>query len=261
MSDTFPRGERGHADRLATTFRSVDWLIPAYTSIGFITLLAQEIDKAAEPDKTVALELWLGWMHSPQRMASMFLGRYAKMPYVQDFAPVIGQAIRAHFCGWNQLAVSGLVPVVEGIVRKIAAARLGRDPRRRANVKDEFKAFVDQELASPNRYEERVAMLEMLRDFVGDRLFRDTDEYDGANQLNRHGILHGIFTDYGARVNFFRLITVIDLLCFIITLKLGGFSCFFPCPDEASTALSMEYQQIGLLARGAPVMSSGTTAA
>lgn len=253
MSDTYSLGDRGNADRLAGIIRSVDWLIPAYTKTGFINLLASEIEKASASDKTMVLEIWLGWLHSPDSLGAMFLYRYQKMPYVRDFAPMIDEAIRAHFCGLNRLAVSGLVSVVEGIVRKVAAARLGHDPCRHGKViKDEFKAFVDQEQASPNRYEERLAMLEMLRDFVNERLFQDTDLYTGANQLNRHGILHGLFLNYGERVNFFRLMTVIDLLCFTITVKEGGFSCFAPKKTEASMALATHYRALDAVARLKP---------
>jgi hypothetical protein len=45
-------------------------------------------------------------------------------------------------------------------------------------------------------------MLEVLRDFVRDRLLERTDSYSGLNELNRHGILHGIYGNFGEEITF-----------------------------------------------------------
>ena len=46
-------------------------------------------------------------------------------------------------------------------------------------------------------YGERLVVLEAFRDFVRDRLLQNTDRYVGLNEFNRHGILHGIFENFG----------------------------------------------------------------
>jgi hypothetical protein len=45
-------------------------------------------------------------------------------------------------------------------------------------------------------------MLEGLRDFIRDRFLENTKKYGGLDQLNRHGILHGIYDEYGEDNNF-----------------------------------------------------------
>jgi GGDEF domain-containing protein len=39
-------------------------------------------------------------------------------------------------------------------------------------------------------------------------------KHDGLNHFNRHGIVHGIYDEYGVDLNFFRLITLLDLVLF-----------------------------------------------
>jgi hypothetical protein len=86
-------------------------------------------------------------------------------------------------------------------------------------------------------------MLTGLRDFFSDRLLKGTDHYDGLDQLNRHGILHGIFEEYGAAVNFLRLITLLDLLCFAMMLAHGG-SVFAPDRTPESKRLADYYRML-----------------
>jgi hypothetical protein len=84
-------------------------------------------------------------------------------------------------------------------------------------------------------------MLEAFRDFVSDRLLQNTGRYVGLNEFNRHGILHGIFDNFGQAVNFLRLVTLLDLLCFSIGLIEGGVSMFAPAPTPESEALAAIY--------------------
>jgi hypothetical protein len=44
MYGTMPPSDRGPADRLAQTFREIDWLVPAYLSVGFLYTFAHTLD-------------------------------------------------------------------------------------------------------------------------------------------------------------------------------------------------------------------------
>lgn len=137
------------------------------------------------------------------------------------------------------------MPVLEGIVRRIAASHGRRIGAGTSKLNHEFQAFVDAEIKSQYCFGERVVMLEVLRDFVRDRLLERTDNYRGLNELNRHGILHGIYGNFGEEMNFFRLITLLDLLCFAIALEHGG-SCFAPAPTPESLKLAAHYKRLQL---------------
>jgi len=136
----------------------------------------------------------------------MYLDRYSKIKHVRDFARQINEAIRTYFCGYSFAAVTGLLPVVEGIMRKMAISQNRDVGHGTGKLNDELQDLVDRELTSPHCYGERLVMLEAFRDFVRDRLLQHTDDYVGLNEFNRHGILHGLFENFGQAINFFRLI-------------------------------------------------------
>jgi hypothetical protein len=79
---------------------------------------------------------------------------------------------------------------------------------------------------------------------VRDRLLHNTDSFVGFNEFNRHGILHGVFEDFGQEINFLRLITLLDLLCFSIGLIEGGVSMFAPADSPKSLALAARYLEL-----------------
>ena len=134
--------------------------------------------------------------------------------------------------------------MIEGIIRKIATRQnrdVGQGTRK---LIDELQALVDREEQSPHCYGERLVVLEAFRDFVRDRLLQNTDRYVGLNEFNRHGILHGIFENFGQEINFFRLITLLDLLCFSIGLIEGGVSMFARPPTKESSRLAAVYIEL-----------------
>jgi hypothetical protein len=232
---------RDFAEYLASAFKQVDWPIPPYLTLGFLGPLAKAINDAPEDEKLAIMREKLAGAYTAQYLAAMYLDRYSRISYVKDFSRQIDESIRTYFCGYTFNAVTGLLPVIEGIIRKMAAGQnrdIGQGTKR---LNDELHALVDRELQSPAGYGERLVLLEAFRDFVRDRLLQNTDRYVGLNEFNRHGILHGIFEDFGQAVNFLRLITLLDLLCFSIGLIGGGVSMFAPAPTPESTKLAAVY--------------------
>ena len=189
---------RDFAEWLANAFREVDWPISPYLQLGgFLSPLAKAIKDATKDEKLDIVRERLGNAYSPEYLASMFLDRYCKILHVQDFARQIDESIRAYFCGYTFNAITGLLPVLEGIIRKMAA-RQNRDVGQGTRgLKVELQILVDREQQSPHCYGERLVVLEAFRDFVRDRLLERTGGYDGFNEFNRHGILHGIFENFG----------------------------------------------------------------
>ena len=189
------------------------------------------------------LEWLLPGLYNEERLASMLLGLYNRAIYICDFKVQIAEAIEAWHTGLHHAAVATLIPVLEGIVRRIAKAGSRDIGRGTKKLIDELDELIAKEERSPHRYSERIVMLTGLRDFFAKRLLKRTDDYDGLNQLNRHGVLHGIFEKYGAAVNFLRLITLLDLLCFAIVLAHGG-SSFAPDRTPESQKLADYYRTL-----------------
>ncbi len=230
---------------LAKAFKKVDWPIPPYLTIGFLSRLAKDIEDAAPDLRSEIMRRHVAQAYSPEYLATMLLERYSKIALVQDFKPQIDESIKAFFSGYKYVAVTGLIPVVEGIIRKVAVMRGRNVGHGTDRINGELQAFVEEELNSPNVYGERVVLLEAFRDFIKDRFLHSTDGFDGLDEFNRHGILHGIFEKFGEDTNFFRLITLLDLLCFSIGLfsigQTEGVSMFAPSPTADSSKLAARY--------------------
>ncbi|MEY0833756.1 hypothetical protein AB7273_17420 [Providencia alcalifaciens] len=49
--------------------------------------------------------------------------RYHSVPYICEYSETIAECVGAYFLGLNRIAVSGLMPVIEGAGRKLAESR------------------------------------------------------------------------------------------------------------------------------------------
>jgi hypothetical protein len=235
---------RAPAEWLANVFKVVDWPIPAYLTAGSLHRLAKVIENAPQESKLEIMRQAFATAYTPDYLAGMFLTRYSTIIHVRDFSRQIDESIRTFFCGYTFNAVTGLIPVIEGIIRKMAARQnreVGHGTRR---LVDELQSLVEREEQASYCYGERLVMLCAFRDFLRDRVLQNTDRYTGLNEFNRHGILHGIFENFGQEVNFFRLITLLDLLCFSIGLIEGGVSMFAPEATPDSAKLAAHYLQL-----------------
>jgi hypothetical protein len=228
---------------LADAFKEVDWPIPPYMQLGeFLVPLARAIkEQPSREGKLAIMRTRMADAYTTSYLASVVLERYGKIRHVCDYARQIDESIRTYFCGYIFNAITGLIPVIEGIIRKIALSQNRDVGYGTKKLKAELQAFVDRELQSQYCYGERLVVLEAFRDFVRDRVLQDTDNYVGLNEFNRHGILHGIFENFGQAVNFLRLITLLDLLCFSIGLIEGGVSMFAPAPTPELQKLAALY--------------------
>jgi hypothetical protein len=235
---------RAPIEWLGQRFKDVDWLVPAYLTLGYLHEFAAELDRTEPDRKLEVVRRRLAATYNEEYLAVMLLDRYTKIVHVRDFGPQISECIQAYFSGLKLVAVTALVPVIEGIVRKIAAKQNRNVGPGTRGINLEFDALLQRELDSPNCYGERVVMLEVLRDFIRDRFLENTARYTGLNGLNRHGIVHGLFDNHGDEINFFRLITLLDLLCFSIGLIEGGVSAFAPESTPTSSALAAHLREL-----------------
>jgi hypothetical protein len=223
--------------------------------MGFLSKCVMRIEQAKPEDKQDVLQRMLLDIYDERHLSAMLLGLYAKTIYVRDYKLQISEAIEASFSGLHYAAVSTMIPVLEGIIRKVAKAEQRDVGSGTKKIIDELNHILNKELNSPHRFDERVVMLTSLKNFFSDRLLSSTANYNGLDEFNRHGILHGIFGDYGSATNFFRCITILELLCFVMALSYGG-SCFAPEETVESLNLSEYYSSLKLaLIKAAPMRS------
>jgi hypothetical protein len=231
-------------ERLAAAFQSVDWLIPPYLSLGYLSPLGAEIENASPAQKRQVLEEALEQSYNDDYLSRMLICRYSRIIVVKDFKIQISEAIESSFSGLHHAAVATMIPVIEGVVRKIAAAAQRDVGSGTQRLITEIERVLEQEKQSPHRFEERVVMIQGLRDFFADKLLKNTNVYTGMDEFNRHGILHGIFASYGVKLNFFRCVTLLDLMCFVVSYLYGGVSLFPPEETSESRRVAEYYSSL-----------------
>lgn len=235
-------------DHVVSAFRSADWILPAHIMFDVLADLAADICAAPTGEKHEVLESALPRIYDEEYSAIMLLARYSKVPFVAEFSAEIAEAIEAAQLGLFHPAVATLVPVLEGVLRKLADARgapIGGGTR---HLVREIEALIEHERTWPHRSEERIVMLKVFLDFVRDHFLTNTATYSGVGHLNRHGILHGVFSGYGHSYNYYRLISFLDMICFILVIQNGGFGSLPPTPTVASARLARYYRTLRQLA-------------
>jgi hypothetical protein len=225
-------------DRLET----VGWFIPPYVRLGSLGHIAKRIRDEASFNQE-DLEDELGQIYTPGVLAAMVCERYPRVPTVQHYKMTIAEAIEAHFLGLDHVAVGGLVPVIEGIGRRLVAARSLVAP----HIRDVFKVLAEDCIREATALNlgavgEVVSMLRSFATFTGDYLYTSSNAYLLADKTNRHGISHGTFADidYGRPLNFYKVIASVDFLTFVASFR-APISWFAPDPTEASTRRARYY--------------------
>lgn len=223
-------------------FNKVGWFIPPYVQLGYLDSIVQAINNQ-DFDQS-SLKSFLSQIYNPENMAAMVLERYPITPYVNEYKKIIAESVKAHFLGLSHISVSGLMPVIEGVGKKLADSRSVTY----SSIKSVFTNLANdckQEVITKQigAVDEVVAMLDAFINFTDQNLYINSSRYPLSDNTNRHGILHGAFADedFGDDINFYKSIGAIDFLCFISAIR-ASISWFAPSPTEESTKLALYFQ-------------------
>lgn len=223
--------------------------------MGFMSALAREISDSNGAFSQENLERALSLIYSPENLAAMVLHRYPITPKVSEYKSTIAEAVEAHFMGLNHVAVGGLLPVIEGIGLKLAEARSVKVRKRGSSftrlAEHCKKEVVEKKIGAVG---EVVSMLDSFIEFTENNLYIDSSDYQYSDKTNRHGILHGAYTDndYGSPINFYKTIASVDFLCFISAIR-ASVSWFAPSQTDASKKLAVYYRICTQLSKARPV--------
>ena len=226
-------------------FNDAGWFIPPYVSIGYL----QEVVKDITSNGNVDLESSLAYVYNETNLAALVTERYTEVPIVNEYLQIIRESIEAHFIGLDHIAVSGLIPVIEGVGRKFAKA----NDINESYVKNVFVAFAEHckndvitnQIGAVN---EIIPILDAFVHFAKENLYVNSANYPHNDNTNRHGILHGAFsdTDYGTPLNFYKVIGAVDFLCFVISIR-EPISFLAPSPTLNSISLEKYYRMLTAL--------------
>ncbi len=214
--------------------------------MGFLSSLAQEINRKGDGFGQHDLERILAHIYSPENLAPMVVERYPIVPCIGDYKIIIAESVQAHFLGMDHIAVAGLMPVIEGAGKKLAESRkVGFKGATSgfANLANDCK---DEVLAKNiGAVDEILSMMDSFIEFSEKHLYIGSTKYSLLDKTNRHGILHGAYTDldYGRPINFYKAIAAVDFLCFIASLR-ASISSFAPNATERSDLLVKHYRML-----------------
>ncbi|HEK2500649.1 hypothetical protein CJT82_17120 [Pseudomonas aeruginosa] len=246
---------QGTLEHFRTTLNGVGWFIPPYITMRFLDFVCAGIRNKGDSFTQDDLEEVLAHTYSPENLAAMVTERYPVTPFVQDYKIIISEAVQAHFMGLDHVAVSGLMPVIEGVARKLAVDRQVDHDHIRQTFKnlavDCKRDVIENEIGAVG---ELVSMLDSFTDFADTKLYIRSEKYPHLDMTNRNGILHGSYADenYGKPVNFYKAIAAIDFLCLVSAFK-SKVSWMAPTPTEKSHSLALFYVACQQLSSKSPL--------
>lgn len=250
----------GSLDYYKKVFNSIGWFIPPYTPMKFLGILAQAIDANGVLFEQNKIEELLAFTYSAENLAAMVCERYPITPFIQEYSEIISESVEAHFAGLDHVAVAGLMPVIEGAGRKIADSRS-------VHTRSIKKLFLNlAEDCKKESIEKKIgdvaaiiSMMDSFSVFAQKHLYIESSDYSLHDKTNRHGILHGVYSDkdYGNPINFYKSIAAVDFLCFVSAFR-ASISWLAPSPTEFSYKLALHYHLCQLMSRKRPRSSNGS---
>ncbi len=242
--------------KAAEVFEHHGWFMPAYVPLGFLGRLAFDLDhEQSRYKRRRLLREALVATYDEEHLAAMLLDLYARVPFLRDRLRSISEAFEAYALGINGAAIVALLPVVEDVLRQHGGGGPRDTGRRKLLGWIDDAISMERARGDEDHNDERVAMLRSFRGFVDQRLYAPSAKCKDAGFLNRNGILHGVFPDdeYRDAHNFPRLVSVLDLLCFTVTVQRGArASALGPKLNAASHHLAAYYRQLRAIAETRP---------
>lgn len=217
------------------TFMSVELVLPPFFTLGWLNKLEEKIRQELDfTKKYLLIDLALTEMYPLQTLAGYFYGKYSKPPTFWPYRKPVLEAIETFAFGFYRASVALLLPSIEGIIRNLGVkvgvnlvGNVSKDGLLTGLENIAEGLILDVNLReytwTPrgfkwtsyfDTFDERVQVVESLRIYVENKLYAETETFSGNSALNRHGIFHGFLTDFDSPSNFYRLITVLNVLAF-----------------------------------------------
>lgn len=228
------------------TFVNIGWFIPPYVPLAQIINAAEKLKNIQSIDHQNMLEIALKDMYWPERLAAMSIHRYTETPVLMLYKNIISESIEAHYLGLDHIAVSGLLPVIEGAARLLAKDRNIEFKGVRTLFKvlcdDCKKQALNEQIGA---IDEICSMMNSFKLFCDQHLYQSSEKYQLEDNTNRHGILHGVFRDkdYGRPLNFYKCIAAVEFLCWVSAFK-SNVSWLLPSASNKSQALGAYYKSL-----------------
>lgn len=218
IAEIFKESERIHIDIMGYFDIIPEWVFP--TSTASTNSDQATIEAFLETNYSSVDDLFIDTLMNNNRIKQTF-NFWKTKQNISNRLPLIEEAIEAHIEERFYLSVSALIPQVEGLLRdalKSMNRSIDFDSMRKDDMKRATSALKDLWKSQSYNLPEAISLLDSLPDAVSDLY----DEFDSKTaiegKLYRHGICHGLQTDFGSKKNSLRLILLLDRIIFFYVM-------------------------------------------
>ncbi|MGY2325873.1 hypothetical protein ACW9I4_00485 [Pseudomonas sp. SDT2931_S440] len=241
------------------SFSSADIVIPPYYAMGFLSRHAVRIkDAPSHVDKLKCGDQMLLEMYPPDGLAQLIDGVWSARNTFSQFHSQLVESSKAYCLGLYGVAIVGILPCIEGIVRRLGVAS-GVNVEEAVSIALLTKVFrklqqkeIDMmmdgydwypaneiNVSLLDRFHQRVQMFESISSYLNSKLYLYTGAAPEYLTLNRHGISHGFFHGYATPENYLRLFNLLSALSFAAAMVEGKGSLMHPGTTPESEALTV----------------------
>lgn len=239
-------------------FSSVDIVLPPYYAMGFLSGHAAKILKAKSQEEKNSLgNSMLMDMYPPDGLAQLIYGVWSGKKTFDLFHSQLVESTKAYCLGLYNVAIVGLLPCIEGIVRHLGVLS-GMSVEDSVSIKSLVRVFrrlqqkeldrmfdgydwypsAEITIGLLDHFHERVQMFESISSYLNAKLYLHTDSAPEYLNLNRHGIAHGFFHGYATPENYLRLFNLLSALSFSASMAEGKGSLMHPGSSNESDYLT-----------------------
>lgn len=237
-----------------------DIVVPPYFGIGLLFRASKILEDAPDEQRIIAGGAFLRSIYTVEDIAQIVIGVFCKRSVFAPYIVQITESVKAYSLGLCHTAITGLLPCIEGVVRGLGvnydmsvSTQVSMDALLRVFkklVKFEIDLMFKDYSWRPSeldgdwaiKFHERVQIYGSVSSYIGQRLYKHTEDVDDGVKLNRHGISHGLFDGYASEANFLRLFNLLSALSLCAVPIEGGGSLMHPgaTPESAGLTLSLK---------------------
>ncbi len=244
---------RNKREHVASLWRKVEWFSPLWVPRGQVNALLKDVEHRSKEEAISLFDYHTSTIYILSFQAVCIAQLMPNSRSLADFAPIAREAYLAFYAGYRASSIAALIPVVEGVLRRISGNQSDLPiPSQIDHVIDQACILAGRlhydHMWLPREYlsvdylyvqDERVFVFETFRRWLKETFFRRTGEYDGITWLNRHLFAHGTSTEWQNAANFSRLVVVLATLGVIESWhdESNRVSLFFPDMNDDSKLL------------------------
>jgi len=229
--------------------------------MGFLGGYASRILSApSELDRLDIGSEMLRVMYPSDGLAELICGVWALRKTYVSFHKTLIESAKAYSVGLHNVAIIGLLPCIEGVVRALGV-KVGLRVEASVSIHQLLKVFdrlkskeldmmfdgyswlpADLNSKFLSRFHERVQMYDGISAYFTTKLYQHTNDVSDSTSLNRHGIAHGLFYGYATAENYLRLFNLLSALSMVAAIAEGKGSMLHPGATDDSKLLTQKLE-------------------